>query len=167
MTLISKTTRMYVREPLVAGWKEWVGLPDLGVDWMLAKLDTGAKSSSLNAYGIETFERDGAQWTRFELHPWQNSDRDAVRVELPLVDRRVVRSSTGHEEQRLVVETTLRLGSLHLPVEFTLANRDAMGLRMLIGRRALGNGVVVSSSRRYVLGRPPKQIRIVNRSRSD
>ena len=150
----------------VAGWKEWVSLPDLGVDWIKAKLDTGARSSSLHAYNIEVFERDGQPWTRFEIHPWQRSDNDAVPIELPLVDRRIIRSSTGHEEERLVVATTIRVAGHDVWSELTLANRDAMGLRMLIGRMTLRDRVLVNSVKPYLHGRPPRHVRIRNRERA-
>ena len=76
-------------------------------------------------------------WVSFEIHPWQRSDLDAMPVELPIVDRRVVRSSTGHEEQRLVVATTIQVVGHDLSAELTLANRDEMGFRMLVGREAM------------------------------
>ena len=95
----------------VAGWREWIALPDLDVSWVKAKLDTGARSSTIHAWDVAEFQRDGEPWARFQIHPWQRSDLDAVDVELPVFDRRIVKSSTGHEEERLVVQTTIRESS--------------------------------------------------------
>lgn len=150
--------------PLVAGWREWVSLPELGVGWVKAKLDTGARSSAIHAWDIEEFERDGVAWASFEVHPWQRSDLDAVRVELPIVDRRVVRSSTGHEEERLVVETVIRVADRDLTGELTLTNRDDMGFRMLVGREAMRGRVLVDPGRSYLGGKPPRRERRRNRA---
>jgi hypothetical protein len=147
----------------VAGWREWIGLPDLGIEWIKAKLDTGARSSAIHAWEIDEFERDGRAWAAFEVHPWQRSDLDAVRVELPLVDRRVVRSSTGHEEERLVVRTRIRVVERDLDAELTLTNRDEMGFRMLVGREAMRGELLVDPGRSYLGPRPPIRQRRRNR----
>lgn len=147
----------------IAGWREWVGLPDLDVKYIKAKLDTGARSSALHAFDVEEFERDGAAWVRFSIHPWQKSAEDARLVELPVHDRRTVRSSTGHAQQRYVVLMQLRVLDQTITSEVTLTRRDAMGFRLLIGREALRQGFLVHSGRSYVGGRPPKEIRRRNR----
>jgi hypothetical protein len=151
----------------VVGWREWVGLPDLGVEWMKAKIDTGARTSSLHAFAIEEFEKDGADWVRFELHPWQRSTDDAVQVEVPVHDRRLVRSSSGHADVRYVVTLRLRLLDRTVPAEVTLTRRDEMGFRMLIGREALRQGFVVEAAASYHGGRPPRAVRRSNRKRAD
>ena len=143
----------------VAGWREWVALPDLEVSWVKAKLDTGARTSSILAWDVTPFSRDGDDWVRFQLHPWQRSDLDAVDVELPVADRRVVRSSTGHEEERIVVTTTIRVLDLDLDAELTLTNRDDMGFRMLVGREALRGSILVDPGRSYVGPRPSRATR--------
>lgn len=143
----------------VAGWREWVSLPEFDVPWVKAKLDTGARSSAIHAYDPEEFERDGGQWVSFEIHPWQRSDLDSVRVELPVIDRRVIRSSTGHEEERLVVSTTLRIVGLDLTAELTLTNRDEMGFRMLVGREAMRGELLVDPGRSYLGGKPSRKTR--------
>ena len=148
----------------VAGWREWVALPDLDVEWVKAKVDTGARSSALHAYDVTVVERDGVEHAAFEIHPWQRSELDARRVELPVVDRRIVRSSTGHEEERLVVRTTLRIVWLDLDAELTLANRDEMGFRMLVGREAIRGRVLVDPARSYLGPRPTRAIRRRNRA---
>lgn len=149
---------------VIAGWREWIGLPGLGVDWVKAKLDTGARSSSIHAYDIGEIERDGLSWASFELHPWQRSDLDAVRVELPVIDRRVIRSSTGHEDERLVVAAIIHVVGLDLAAELTLANRDEMGFRMLVGREALRGAVLVDPGRSYLGGKPSRAHRRRNRA---
>lgn len=148
----------------VAGWREWVALPDLDVEWVKAKVDTGARSSALHAYDVTVVERDGVEHAAFEIHPWQRSELDARRVELPVVDRRIVRSSTGHEEERLVVRTTLRIVGLDLDAELTLTNRDEMGFRMLVGREAIRGRVLVDPARSYLGPRPTRAIRHRNRA---
>lgn len=143
----------------MAGWREWIALPELDVSWVKAKLDTGARSSAIHAYDQIEFARDGEPWVRFEVHPWQRSDLDAVEVELPVVDRRVVRSSTGHEEERFVVRTAIRVLDIDLDAEITLANRDEMEFRMLVGREALGGAVLVDPGRSYLGPRPSRATR--------
>jgi hypothetical protein len=162
---ISETTRVNDDGPgaTVAGWREWIALPDLGVPWVKAKLDTGARSSSIHAFDLEEFERDGTGWVSFAVHPWQRSEVDTVRCELPVADRRAIRSSTGHEEQRLVVRTRIAVVGHDLDAELTLANRDEMGFRMLVGREALRGQILVDPGRSYLGGRPVRATRRKNR----
>ncbi|MBM6400297.1 ATP-dependent zinc protease family protein [Phycicoccus sonneratiae] len=147
----------------LAGWREWVSLPGIGVPWVKAKLDTGARSSALHAFDLEELERDGERWVRFSVHPWQRSDEDAVEVERPVLDTREVRSSSGHAEERHVVALDLTLMGRTLPVEVTLARRDEMGFRMLVGREALRQGYAVDPGASYLGGRPPLRLRRRNR----
>jgi hypothetical protein len=145
------------------GWREWVGLPDIGVDWLKAKVDTGAQTSSLHAFALERFGRDGEDWVRFEVHPWQRSTADPIHVELPVHDIRHVRSSSGHVEERYVVLLELKLCGRSVPAEVTLTRRDAMGFRMLVGREVLRRGFLVDAAASYLGGRPPKEVRRANR----
>lgn len=149
----------------IAGWREWVGLPSAGVPWIKAKLDTGARSSSVHAFGIEPLAPDaeGIERVRFRLRPWQRSDADTVVVECPVHDRRTVRSSSGHSEERIVVLMDITLMGRTITAEMTLSNRDSMGFRMLIGREALRQGFVVDPRRSFLGGRAPKPIRRQNR----
>lgn len=162
---ISETTRVHddANTATAAGWREWVALPDLEVPWVKAKLDTGARSSSIHAFDLEEFERDGRAWVSFAVHPWQRSEVDTVRCELPVVDRRAIRSSTGHEEERLVVRTRITVVGHDLDAELTLANRDEMGFRMLVGREAMRGVVLVDPGRSYIGGRPRRSTRRKNR----
>lgn len=142
-----------------------MALPDLGVDWIKAKIDTGARTSSLHAFDIEEFDQDGEDWVRFRVKPWQDSQLDAVVVESPIHDRRAVRSSSGHAQQRLVVEMLIRLVDREVLAEVTLSNRDEMGFRMLIGREALRQGYSVDPARSFLGGRAPREARRRNRGK--
>jgi len=148
------------------GWREWVSLPDGGVDWIKAKIDTGARTSSLHAFDVVEFVREGEDWVRFRVNPWQDTDADATIVECPIHDRRAVRSSSGHAQERLVVLLAIRLVDRLIISEVTLSNRDEMGFRMLIGREALRRGFIVDPSRSFVGGRAPKATRRRNRGRA-
>lgn len=148
------------------GWREWVSLPDAGVDWIKAKIDTGARTSSLHAFDVVEFEREGEAWVRFRVNPWQDTNADATIVECPVHDRRAVRSSSGHAQERLVVLLAIRLVDQLVVSEVTLSNRDEMGFRMLIGREALRRGFIVDPARSFVGGRAPKETRRRNRGRA-
>ncbi|RNE57007.1 ATP-dependent zinc protease family protein [Cryobacterium tepidiphilum] len=149
----------------IAGWREWVNLPGIGVPWIKAKLDTGARSSSLHAFDIRVSQGAGGERVRFGVHPWQESEEDAVEVECAVHDRRSVRSSSGHEEERIVVLMDVTILGRTVPAEVTLTNRDSMGFRMLIGREALRQGFLVDSAQSYLGGRAPRPVRRTNRGR--
>ena len=150
----------------VTGWREWVSLPGIEMPWIKAKIDTGARTSSLHAFEIVEFTKDGADWVRFGVHPWQFSDDDASVIELPVHDRRDVRSSSGHVEHRPVVKTALQIVGITVDAELTLTDRAQMGFRMLVGREALRHGFVVDAAASFVGGRAPKKVRLANRGRA-
>jgi len=163
---VPKAPRPARDDLVVAGWREWVSLPDVGVPWIKAKLDTGARTSSIHAYDVERFERDGVPWARFEIHPWQRSQQGSIAAALPVVDERMIKSSTGHEEHRLVVVTTIVVCGREIASELTLTNRDEMGFRMLVGREALRGVALVDPERSYLGGRPPRGTRKRNLQRT-
>jgi hypothetical protein len=149
----------------IVGWREWVSLPGAGVPWTKAKLDTGARTSSLHAFDLEEIRRGDDAVVRFGIHPWQETGEDAVVVEVPIHDRRHVRSSSGHAEERIVVLLDVVLRGRTVTAEVTLTNRDEMGFRMLIGRQALRQGFIVDSARSFLGGRAPRRVRRRNRGR--
>jgi hypothetical protein len=132
----------------VIGWREWVGLPELGVDGVKAKVDTGARSSSLHAWDIEV---DG-DVVRFSVHPVQDDDDIVVQAEAPLVEHRDVRSSNGDVEERPVIRTVAVLRGEQIPIELTLSRRDEMGFRMLLGRSAVRRRFLVDPGRSFLGG---------------
>jgi len=134
----------------VLGWREWVGLPQLGVRTIKAKLDTGARSSALHAFDVETFRRRGRSMVRFGVLPIQRSKLNQLGCEAEVIDERDVRSSTGSLQRRLVIATTVFMLETEFPLELTLASRDQMGFRLLLGRQALAHRFLVDSGRSFL-----------------
>lgn len=128
-------------------------LPELGISAIKAKVDTGARTSSLHAFAIRRLVRRGQKLVRFQVHPLQRNPTRTVLAEVPMVDERWVRSSSGEKELRPVIATRIELlGKVWLG-ELTLSSRDEMGFRMLLGRQALRGLFVVDPGRSFVAGR--------------
>ncbi len=136
------------------GWREWVGLPDLGIQRIKAKVDTGARSSSLHAYDVEEFDRGGETFVRFKVHPVQRDYSTVVRARAKVLEYRSIRSSSGRASLRPVIIADIALLGAVWPVELTLANRDEMGFRMLLGREAFRGRFLVDAGRSYYGGKP-------------
>ncbi|WP_259782030.1 ATP-dependent zinc protease family protein [Aestuariispira ectoiniformans] len=145
------------------GWREWVSLPDFGIDRIKAKIDTGARSSALHAWDIEPFRQDGEDWVRFNLHPFQRNDAVVVSGRAKIVDQRPVTNSGGTREDRFFIQVDVVIGHHHWPIEVNLTNRDQMGFRMLLGRTALQERVFVAPDKSYVLGRNRNRKRKTNK----
>lgn len=139
---------------LIIGSVEYVGLPDMGIAKIKARVDTGAKTSSLHASSITEFERDGQVWVGYNLHIGDSNKSASVYSEAPLVAKRSVRSSSGEKEVRHVIETRLCIADKIWPVEITLTCRKKMRFRMLLGRRAMLDKVLVNPSHAYLAGLP-------------
>ena len=133
------------------GWREWVGLPALGLPLIKAKVDTGARTSALHAANVE---RSGDRVV-LQMHPLQRNTDLLVTCEAEIIDERVVRDSGGHEEPRLVIATDLVIAGKARRIEVTLTNRENMGFRMLLGRTAM-RGLVVDPRASYLTQPPPE-----------
>ncbi len=142
------------------GWQEWTVLPDLSDIAIKAKVDTGAKTSALHAFKVESYDKDGQTYVKYLVHPYQNNNDYFIECHSLVVDQRFVTDSGGHREMRYVVETNLRLKGQLFSAEITLTDRDSMKFRMLLGRNALRNRYSVDCSKSFLLGGgkeyPPK-----------
>jgi hypothetical protein len=138
---------------LTVGWREWLALPELGLPAIKAKVDTGAKTSALHAFQVDPFRKSGKDYVQFKMHPLQKDSSLVVECEAQLLDQRQVSDSGGHKEMRYVIETPMQLGALQIPVQVTLTNRDSMRFRMLLGRQAMENYILVDPAASFLCGR--------------
>ena len=138
---------------LTLGWREWVSLPDLGIEAIKAKVDTGARTSAIHAFELNTFSDNGRDKVEFRIHPLQKDEATVVTCLADVLDQRVVTDSGGHKEERIVISTMLSIGSHSWPIEATLTARDNMLFRMLLGRTALKGQAQVNPARSYVIGK--------------
>jgi len=142
---------------LTFGWREWVSLPELGLGAIKAKVDTGARTSTLHAFELDAFSENGQARVRFKIHPMQKDTDTVVTCVADIVDERFVTDSGGHREQRLIITTPLSIGCWSWPIEMTLTARDNMMFRMLLGRTAMKGIAMVDPSRSYVTSRKPRR----------
>lgn len=133
------------------GWREWAQLPELGIEMIKVKIDTGAKTSALHAFDLFPFTYMGNDWVQFDIHPIQDNDLIIHTCSAPILDYRWITSSTGHSQRRFIIQTILKIGDLSSRIEISLANRDEMGFRLLVGRTALKGQAVVDPSRSFLL----------------
>jgi hypothetical protein len=137
---------------IALGWREWLVLPELGIGAIRAKIDTGARSSSLHVREQEVFERDGRTMVRFVI---EHGVDDALsgQVEAEVADQREVTDSGGRKERRVFIRTLLQLpGGQSWPIEINLTERRNMAFPMLLGRTAMRRRCWVNPSRSWLLG---------------
>lgn len=140
-------------QPTVVGWREYVTLPEWGVGGVLAKIDTGARTSALHVANIEDLPGDRV---RFEVVLSRTDPARRIPVVADLVRVARVKPSTGIHQHRHVVATSMKLGPVEKTIEVSLVCRKSMLCRMLIGRSALDDDFLVNSSRRYIFGKPKR-----------
>lgn len=146
--------KLLLKNKTPVGWREWVGLPELGLPAIKAKIDTGAKTSSLHAFDIKIVKKGGVRFAKFNIHPLHGKKRITVTCRAPLVDRRYVTDSGGHRELRYVIKTPMQIGNKQYDIEITLADRESMAFRMLLGRQAMHIAkMVVIPAKSMLLGK--------------
>ena len=137
---------------IILGSEEWCSFPDLGIPAIKARVDSGAKTSALHAINIAPFIKDETNWVKFDINPIQNNLKTVIHCEALLIDKRIVKSSSGFREQRYVIQTNITIGNETWTIEMTLTNRDSMGFRMLLGREAMSGRILVDPEQKYLLG---------------
>ncbi|MEC4005152.1 30S ribosomal protein S6--L-glutamate ligase [Flavobacterium sp. SUN052] len=140
------------QEKIILGSEEWCSFPELGIPAIKARVDSGAKTSALHAINIAPFVKEGINWVKFDINPIQNNLKTVIHCEALLIDKRVVKSSSGFREQRYVIQTEIKIGDDIWKIEMTLTNRDSMGFRMLLGREAMSGRILVDPEQKYLLG---------------
>jgi len=140
----------------VIGWREWLGLPELDIPKIKAKIDTGARTSALHAFALEPMVINGKNKIRFDIHPFQHDTSIIKTCIADVVDKRLVTDSGGHREERYVILTPITLAGQTWPVEITLTEREDMLFRMLIGRSALRKRFIINPARSFVTTRKLK-----------
>lgn len=142
---------------VILGSEEWCSFPELGIPTIKARVDSGAKTSALHAVNIAPFIKNETNWVKFDINPIQNNQKTVIHCEAPLIDKRIVKSSSGFREQRYVIQTTIEIGDSKWAIEMTLTNRDSMGFRMLLGREAMSGRILVDPEQQYLLGQPSSE----------
>ena len=104
---------------IILGSEEWCTFPDLNIPIIKARVDSGAKTSALHAVNIAPFIRDNENWVKFDINPIQNNTRAVKHCEAKLIDKRVVKSSSGFREQRFVIQTEVKIGDDSWTIEMT------------------------------------------------
>ncbi len=153
---MARSRRFELVDPIMVGWREHAALPDLGIARIDCKVDTGARTSSLHAFEIETFERDDREFVRFSVHPDRRHMETTVECEAPVLGERDVTNSGGATETRIVVRTDMVLGPHRFAIELNLTDRSTMGYRMLLGRTAMRHRIWVDPSTSFRQGRPSR-----------
>ena len=139
----------------MVGWKEYVALPELGIDKLKCKVDTGAKNSALHAFEIEEFCRNGEKWIRFKLHMSKKDQTKIKTCEAKVFDKRTVSDSGGNLTERYFIITPIKVGSKTVRAQLSLTSRDTMAFKMLLGRTALRKAeFIVDSAKEFLQGKP-------------
>lgn len=133
----------------IIGWREFVSLPQLKVDRIKAKIDTGARSSALHAFNIQQLQLEGKSIIRFQIHPRQRDNQTVITAEAELLEYRKIRNSGGIAQLRPVIKTEVDLGGQIWSIELSLTDRDVMGFRMLLGRQAVRNKFLVDPGKSF------------------
>ncbi len=136
------------------GWREWATFPEWNGVVIKAKIDTGARTSALHAFDVRVVRRGSRSFAQFQVHPIQRSTVNVIDTEAELLEYRTVTSSGGHTSHRPVIVTHVALLDQVWPIELTLASRDTMGFRMLLGRQALRGRFLVDPGCSYLAGVP-------------
>ncbi len=149
----NKSISRQKKAPSLIGWREWVSLPELGIDKIKAKIDTGARTSALHAFEMESFKKQDEHYIYFKMHPVQRRTDTVILCTAKVKDIRWVIDSGGHKERRYVIETPLRIADDIWSIELTLTNRDTMNFRMLLGRTAMQKRLLVNPALSFLLSK--------------
>lgn len=135
----------------IVGNLEMVSLPELAINEMEVRVDTGAKTSSLHVDNIKKCTVNGKPGVEFDIHPDFHNVSTVVSCKAVVHDMRKIKSSNGVSEQRYVIKTPITLGDEAWSIEITLTDRRDMSYLMLLGREGLGTRFLVDPSEVFLL----------------
>lgn len=141
-------TASQLKKPLI-GWREWVSLPALGVKEVKAKIDTGARTSSLHAIDLKFYKRNGAEYVKFKVLPMQKNTRKVIETHAKIIEHRNIRSSNGQISKRPIILTDIEILGQTWQIELALSNRDEMGFRMLLGRQSFRKKFLIDADNSF------------------
>ena len=141
---------MAKKNKLIIGRLEAISLPKLTIESLPARVDTGAKTSSLHVDNIIQLTKDGKEYVQFDIHPDVHHVEHIVNCLAPISAIRKVKSSNGNIESRYVIETPVILGDDTWLIEITLTDRSDMNYLMLFGREAIGKRFLVDPSKVFI-----------------
>jgi len=135
------------------GWREVVALPDLGIQSIKAKIDTGARTSALHAVTRKVYEIDGINWIDFDIP--RSDSHPVISCKSPLIDQRKITNTSGVPEIRYVIETRMIIGDRQWNIEVSLADREKMTFDLILGRTAIRrHKLCVNPGRSFLAGKP-------------
>lgn len=149
--ILEKQKSLSLKTYPMLGWREWISFPELGIDKIKAKIDTGARTSALHAFAIKIIPENGKNRIKFDMHPLQNNTSKIITCIADVIDKRLVTDSGGHEEERYVINTPISIGDKTWVIEITLTERETMLFRMLLGRSAIRKRFLVNPARSFLL----------------
>jgi hypothetical protein len=124
----------------------------------VARVDTGATTSSINAIDIQKFERDGKRWIKFHVSDEHTAPENRKWVEAPITRYVKIRQSSTHDlERRPVIELWVKIGKVHEKSQFTLTDRTQMDYPILLGREFIQDVALVDVSRDFIESKAPKK----------
>lgn len=148
-----------LNKKILIGWREWVGLPELNIQEIKAKIDTGARTSALHAFNITTFKTSkGKTKVKFQIHPIQRDNNFVLFCEADVLDQRLVKNSGGKIEHRYIIKTLLTVSQNTWPIELTLTNRHTMGFRLLLGRTAVNKNFLIDPHKSFLIKKTNKKL---------
>lgn len=134
----------------IIGNQEWCSFDQLKIPAIRARIDSGAKTSSIQATDIEIFHKNEDPWVRFTVFPIQRSTKHKVICKAKILDKRSIKSSFGKAEDRLIIKTPITIGDETFEIELSLANRNTMKFRMLLGREAISGRFLINPAVKHV-----------------
>ncbi|MBT8119402.1 MAG: RimK/LysX family protein [Gammaproteobacteria bacterium] len=140
-------TQAIASQAVTAGWVEKAVLYPSGTVFH-AKLDTGAKTTSINAVDVEFFQRDGKRWSKFKI---TNRDHETITIEAPLVREATIKRHFGKRQKRPVIMLDICIGNVRKKEEVNLVDRANLNYQLLVGRNFLKGDLLIDSGSTYRL----------------